>query len=290
MSNKNMMTILNKYNEYLSKELNLDDDQVKEILESFIKANKKELTKREKKIKDKNAPKRSKSAYMFFCEETRPKLKKEELDFAATAAKLGEMWGALSDKQKKKFNDKAEDDKKRYQDEMANYIPDEVNNETKSSFKGKRAKTGYQLFSAEMRPIIREENLNISFKDMNKKLGSMWSNLTKEEKEEWNTKAKSSGDEAKLPKKTVKKVSKKIDEEELEEDVEEEIKKPIKKNIKKNIKDNEEEEDEEEEDEDDDIDYSKKSLQELKVIAKEKKIKGFYNMKKEDLIEAIESS
>lgn len=276
---KSIIAMLNKYNEYIVKELELDADDVKKSFDKFFKDNKKEINKKEKKPKDKNAPKRAKNAYMFFCDETRPKLKKDGLDFKDTASKLGEMWGKLNDKQKKKFNDKAEEDKKRYEEEMVNYTPaEEENEDDKKSKKGKgekRGKSGYQLFCAEMRPVIKNENPDIDFKEMNKELGSMWSKLNQSEKDQWNKQAKEGVDvEAKLPKKAVKKNSKKQEEEELEEE----------EDLEEENEDIEEEENDEEKE-----DYSKKSFKELKEIAKEKGIKGFSKMNKEDLIEAIEN-
>jgi structure-specific recognition protein 1 len=277
--NKTIMNILNKYNEYIVKNMELDEDDVKKAFDAFVKDNKKEINKKEKKPKDKNAPKRATTPYMAFCAETRPKLKKEGLDFAATASKLGEMWGKLTDKQKQKFVDIAEKDKKRYQEEMANYTPPEGDVEEekkKGSGNGKRGKSGYQLFCAEMRPAIKKENPEISFKDMNKELGGMWAKVSKAEKDEWNNKAKGDG-EAKMPKKTDKKSSKKKqDEEEIElDDEEEEV---------------QEDEDDQEEEEEEEVDYSKKTLAELKEIAKEKGVKGYAKMKKDELIEAIENA
>jgi structure-specific recognition protein 1 len=285
--NKTMMNILNKYNEYIVKNMELDEDDVKNAFDKFVKDNKKEINKKEKKPKDKNAPKRATTPYMAFCAETRPKLKKDGLDFAATASKLGEMWGKLTDKQKQKFVDIAEKDKKRYQEEMANYTPPEGNEadveEKKGSGKGKRGKSGYQLFCAEMRPAIKKENPEISFKDMNKELGGMWAKVSKTEKDEWNNKAKGDG-EAKMPaKKTAKKASKKQEEEvELDED-EDEVE------VEDEVEDVDEDVDEDD-DEDETVDYGKKTLSELKEIAKEKKIKGYAKMKKEELIEAIENA
>ena len=54
-----------------------------------------------------------------------------------------------------------------------------------------RRKTGYQVFSVEMRPVLKESNKGISNREMLSLLGSEWRKLSKEEKEEWNGKAAS---------------------------------------------------------------------------------------------------
>ncbi|PVU99807.1 hypothetical protein BB559_000400 [Furculomyces boomerangus] len=76
-----------------------------------------------RKKKDENAPKRCLSAYMFFSQEYRGKVKKENpaATFGELGKILGEMWKSMTDEQKKPFNLKAEKDKKRYETEKANY-------------------------------------------------------------------------------------------------------------------------------------------------------------------------
>lgn len=79
--------------------------------------------KKEKKPKDPNAPKKPWGAYMFFCEEMREKLKREhpEYTFKDIGRVLGEEWRECADSDKKRFYDKAEKDKERYNREMADY-------------------------------------------------------------------------------------------------------------------------------------------------------------------------
>ncbi|PVU95523.1 hypothetical protein BB561_001772 [Smittium simulii] len=76
-----------------------------------------------KKKKDENAPKRGLSAYMFFSQEYREKVKKENPDatFGQLGKILGEMWKTMTDEQKKPYALKAEKDKQRYETEKANY-------------------------------------------------------------------------------------------------------------------------------------------------------------------------
>ncbi|KAL4882857.1 Non-histone chromosomal protein 6 [Aspergillus karnatakaensis] len=76
-----------------------------------------------RKKKDPNAPKRGLSAYMFFANDNRDKVREENpgITFGQVGKMLGEKWKALSDKDRKPYEQKAADDKKRYEDEKAAY-------------------------------------------------------------------------------------------------------------------------------------------------------------------------
>jgi hypothetical protein len=81
--------------------------------------------KKEKKRKtDPNAPKRSKSAYMFFVSERRPKLVKEqpEFSFAEYGRALGLEWKQMEGN-KGEYEKKATLDKQRYIEAMKAYTP-----------------------------------------------------------------------------------------------------------------------------------------------------------------------
>ena len=68
-----------------------------------------------KKSKDNNI-KRPKSAYIFFCMENRPIIKQEypELATHQITSTLGKKWKSISDKEKKRYTELAENDKVRY--------------------------------------------------------------------------------------------------------------------------------------------------------------------------------
>ena len=73
--------------------------------------------------KDKNAPKRPISAYFFYNQERRETLKKERptLDNKELIRIMSEEWNKLTDEEKKPYMKKAEDDKKRYTEQMKEY-------------------------------------------------------------------------------------------------------------------------------------------------------------------------
>ncbi|KAL9617798.1 MAG: hypothetical protein Q9160_007452 [Pyrenula sp. 1 TL-2023] len=68
-------------------------------------------------------PKRGLSAYMFFANEQREKVREENpgISFGQVGKVLGDRWKGLSDKQKGPYEAKAAADKKRYEDEKARY-------------------------------------------------------------------------------------------------------------------------------------------------------------------------
>jgi len=91
-------------------------------------ANKPDDGKKKKKTKDADAPKRAKSAYMYFCEAKRTEVVSKNTDKSPTEVMkiLGEEWAKLSKGKggkngTKKFDDLAEKDKARYEKEKAAY-------------------------------------------------------------------------------------------------------------------------------------------------------------------------
>jgi len=80
------------------------------------------VKKREIK-KDPNAPKRNRSAYMFFCTNKREEVKSAnpEATFGTIGKLLGENWKSLDADQKKKYEVLSTEDKERYHKELDTY-------------------------------------------------------------------------------------------------------------------------------------------------------------------------
>lgn len=76
-----------------------------------------------RKKKDPNAPKRGLSAYMFFANENREKVRAENpgIKFGDVGKILGEKWKILSEKERAPYEAKARADKKRYEEAKAAY-------------------------------------------------------------------------------------------------------------------------------------------------------------------------
>lgn len=93
---------------------------------------------------------------------------------------LGEEWKKLSDNDKVEYEQKAEEDKKRYQKEMENYTPpsddDNDSDDGGGKKKAKRAKkdpnapkkpmNAYMLYANSVRAQVREENPDMSMAEV----------------------------------------------------------------------------------------------------------------------------
>lgn len=103
----------------LKKEINLLEQRVNK-LEIQLQNNKKQI-----KIKDPNAPIKNISNYLHFSKEFRPKIVKEnpELKSKDVMKKIAEEWNKIKEdpKKKKKYDDIAVKDKKRYDKEISEY-------------------------------------------------------------------------------------------------------------------------------------------------------------------------
>lgn len=75
---------------------------------------------KKRKKKDPNAPKRAMSAFFWFCQEERGKVRAANPDLTVgdTAKELGRRWAEVTTAQKGKFEALAQKDKKRYEAEM----------------------------------------------------------------------------------------------------------------------------------------------------------------------------
>lgn len=76
---------------------------------------------KKKKARDPTKPKKNLSAYIFFTQEHRELIKKDHPDFkfSEITKELGRRWNSLSADDKKKFEDKSEVDRTRYQSELS---------------------------------------------------------------------------------------------------------------------------------------------------------------------------
>ena len=166
-------------------------------------------TRKTKKTKDVNGPKKNKSAYMFFCAEGRLEIKAEnsDLDNKGIVVELGARWNKLKESNGDKlkyYNDLAEEDKKRYLKEKESYVKDddheEVEGEEEVKDKDKKKKkqssasdepkkktkiNGYINFCTINREQYKSENPELLPKDITRKLSEGWKSLSEEEKEKY---------------------------------------------------------------------------------------------------------
>ncbi len=187
--------VVEKYNQLAA----ADKDRYKEDMANYVPSEEVDTEKPEKKKrakKPKDAPKNAKSAYMFFCADKRAEVKEQnpELTPKEITTKLGAMWKEIKDNEEEveKYNQLAVTDKDRYKEEMANYVPiEEVETEKpekkkrakKAKDAPKNAKSAYMFFCQEMRASVKEENPELSPKDITTKLGAMWKEIKDNEEE-----------------------------------------------------------------------------------------------------------
>jgi hypothetical protein len=73
--------------------------------------------------KDPNAPKRPLSTFFLFSQDERPKIKKDNpsLSVADIAKVIGERWRSIGDDKKRGYEERARQEKERYDKEVAEY-------------------------------------------------------------------------------------------------------------------------------------------------------------------------
>jgi ABC-type transporter MlaC component len=81
------------------------------------------MRKRKRAKKDPNAPKRALSAFFFFSQIKRPEVQQAhpEHKVGQIAQEMGKMWKALTEQEKKKYEEMASRDKVRYEADMKEY-------------------------------------------------------------------------------------------------------------------------------------------------------------------------
>eukprot|EP00744_Colponema_vietnamica_P000996 GILI01001710.1.p1 GENE.GILI01001710.1~~GILI01001710.1.p1 ORF type:complete len:268 (+),score=92.14 GILI01001710.1:138-941(+) len=149
---------------------------------------KEKKTRRRRARRAPGAPKRPLSAYMIFGKEMRPRIIEEHPDFSVTDVmkEIGRRWAELNQEEKCPFEEKASEDKQRYEAELSSYTgPLKV--PPKQKFKDpdrpKRGLSAYMVFAKEIRPFVVAENPDLTTPDIMKQIGLRWANLTEEEKE-----------------------------------------------------------------------------------------------------------
>ncbi|CAH0488945.1 hypothetical protein KXD40_005931 [Peronospora effusa] len=139
-------------------------------------------TRKPRKKKDKNAPKRALSAFMFFSNDIRDTVKKEmpELQFLEISSEIGRRWKKITDEERRPYDELAAADKRRYLEEKEDYVPDPSFETTKGSRKKKdpnapkRALSAYFFFCNDIRQETRDENPNKKITEIATLLAEKW--------------------------------------------------------------------------------------------------------------------
>lgn len=157
-----------------------------------------EVAARKKRAK-KGAPKKARSAYLYFTMERRPELQGQnsEMAFGELTRLVADEWKGLSDAGKKKFEKLAEADKKRYDEEMSGYTPptdEELDAELEGSKKRKRSgpkrpRTAYVYFTIDQRPNVQADNPDLKFGEITKLLAEEWKGLSESDRGKYDEQA-----------------------------------------------------------------------------------------------------
>jgi len=130
----------------------------------------------QKPMKDPNAPKKPLSAYFLFSQEERLKVKGENPDYSITevAKELGRRWATLSPPLKTQYEQRYQDARKVYDQEMSHYKPQKKKKDPNAP---KQPLSAYFIFSTEERLKVKDENPNYSICEVAKELGRRWAEM-----------------------------------------------------------------------------------------------------------------
>jgi HMG (high mobility group) box len=114
---------------------------------------------------------------------------------------LARKYKELNEKDMRKWEKKADQDKARYQEEMKHYIPadDPSGGGKKKKAKKdpdapKRNMSAYFLYSIHIRPTVKEENPEATFGDIARLISEKFKSLSAKERKIWDDKAISDKD------------------------------------------------------------------------------------------------
>ena len=165
--------------------------------------------------KDPNAPKKGKSAYIFFCADMRPQVKEElgEEGKSLIMSELGKRWKELKEDEGRaaeldRYAKMAANDKARYEEEKPSpkkakpKKDDEESDEEKPTPKkakpkkndaeekeSPKKKTGYAYFCSVNREGVKTDNPDMKAQDVTRELARLWKELDKDEQTEWSSSA-----------------------------------------------------------------------------------------------------
>merc|ERR1719410_3318852 len=141
----------------------------------------------QKPAKDPNAPKKPLSAYFLFSQEERLKVKAENPDYSITevAKELGKRWASLNPDIKNSYEQRYQDARRVYEQELNNYKP----KKKKDPNAPKQPLSAYFIFSTEERLKVKEENPHYSICEVAKELGRRWAEMDPQVKQRYQARA-----------------------------------------------------------------------------------------------------
>jgi len=155
-----------------------------ELMEKWASENDKPRLSR----KSTGAPKRPKSAYLYFCAAHRTQVSKQYKKMGEISKELARLWAETTDRTE--YESLAADDKKRYHDELHLNENSSSTNKKKTKVRrkdgaSKRAPSAYILFCSANRPLVQSSEENLSLGETTKRLARMWKEANESTKEEF---------------------------------------------------------------------------------------------------------
>uniref|UniRef100_A0A1B6EF17 HMG box domain-containing protein n=2 Tax=Clastoptera arizonana TaxID=38151 RepID=A0A1B6EF17_9HEMI len=137
------------------------------------------------RVAKESKPRGRMTAYAFFVQICREEHKKKHPDenvvFAEFSRKCADRWKTMNDKEKKRFHEMAEKDKKRYDTEMQSYVPpkgEKTRGKKRKNMKDpnapKRSLSAFFLFCKDERPKVKSANPDFGVGEIAKELGKRW--------------------------------------------------------------------------------------------------------------------
>jgi structure-specific recognition protein 1 len=150
-----------------------------------------------KKTKHPDEPKGKRSSYILFGQDVRANVVKENPRFSLgeIGKEIGRLWSEMGADERSEYEERAEEDKQRYEREYAEFI--ESHPEVAEAKKSKKASTkivgprkAFQIFSKERRPDIKKKMSDDdgevpSESDLKKRIKEVFDNLDPDEREEY---------------------------------------------------------------------------------------------------------
>jgi len=150
-----------------------------------------ETTRIEMPKSEETKPRGKMTAYAFFVqtcrEEHKRKHPEEQVVFTEFSRKCADRWKTMSDFEKKRFNMLAENDKKRYDVEIATFNVEAKNTTAEGKKRRRKAKkdpnapkrnlTSFFFFSNDERPKVKEVNPQFSIGETAKEIGKRWADI-----------------------------------------------------------------------------------------------------------------
>ena len=151
--------------------------------------------------KDKKAPKKARSAYTFYLEESHARIKGTNPDapFGVVSKQISAEWKAMTESEKHRYVELSHLDKSRFSEEKSEYVPTvgygldgkplhkqgKHRRAKKDKSLPKGACSAYIIFCTQMRPVIKGENPNILNTDIMKETGNRWRAMSLQQRLPW---------------------------------------------------------------------------------------------------------